>query len=401
MNSVLIYNIGCLISGDIDRPTIQADTLLVEDGLIKEIGTDRTSADIVIDARGNTLAPGLIDSHVHLSFGDWTPVQNSTNWISNYMQCGITRMVSAGELHLPGLPIGNPDPEVFRSLALVTRSCYDNYRPAGVKVEAGTLLLVPGLKESDFAAVAAAGSKLVKFIFYPYDKNPEEQRNYMDWAHKHGLKVKIHSGGVSRSGVSKEADANLILALGPDIAGHINGGPIPPSESDVKRIVDEGDCFLEVAYCGNAGLGVRTVQWAAEKGCLDRVILGSDTPSGTGVTPRAMLRTMALAATAEGVTPEQAVCMATGSPARAHNLDSGFITPGPARGPGHPGPHPGIGRRKRHGSAQSRQPAGRIHGPDRRRSGHQGPEQPDASPRGGGRDSLSKNGLKWTGRSMG
>ncbi len=328
MGSVLIYNIGCLVSGEIADPLIGADSIFIEDGLIKEIGTDRSEAGVVIDARGETVAPGLIDSHVHLSFGDWTPVQNSTNWISNYLQCGITRIVSAGELHLPGLPIDRPDPDVFRSLALVNRSCYDNYRPGGMKVEAGTLLLVPGLREEDFAVLARAGSKLVKFIFYPYGEDPREQAAYLEWARKYGLKVKIHSGGVSRSGVSKEADADLILALGPDIAGHINGGPIPPSESDVERIVREGSCHLEVAYCGNVGLAVKTVEWAAEEGCLERIVLGSDTPSGTGVTPRAMLRTMALAATARGVRPEEVICMATGSTAKAHSLDSGFVQVG-------------------------------------------------------------------------
>ena len=328
MGSILIYNAGLMISGDVNDPVVRADSLFIEDGVFKEIGTARTEADTVIDANGLTLAPGLIDSHVHLSFGDWTPVQNCTNWISNYMQCGTTRMVSAGELHLPGLPIDKPIPEVFRSLALVTRCCYDNYRPAGVKVEAGTLLLVPGMTEEDFAKVAEAGSKLVKFIFYPYGDDPEEQANYLKWARKHGLKVKIHSGGVSRSGVTKEADADLILSMGVDIAGHINGGPIPPSVEDVKRIVDEGSCYMELAYCGNAGLAVKTAEWAAKNGCLDRLILGTDTPSGTGVTPRGLLRIMALAATAEGVKPEQAVCMATGSAAKAHNLDSGFIAEG-------------------------------------------------------------------------
>ena len=328
MPSVLIQNIGCLVSGDVSAPLIEADSLYIEDGLFREVGTSRTRADLVIDARKNTVAPGLIDSHVHLSFGDWTPVQNCTNWISNYMQCGITRMVSAGELHLPGLPIDHPDPAVFRSLALVTRTCYDNYRPAGVKVEAGTLLLVPGLCEADFECVAEAGSKLVKFIFYPYGDDPVEQANYMVWARRHGLKVKIHSGGVSRSGVSKPADAELILSLKPDIAGHINGGPIPPSPADVQRIVAEGTCYLELAYCGNVGLAVKTAEWAVQKGQLHRVIMGSDTPSGTGVTPRAMLRIMAIAATAQGLKPEQAVCMATGSAALAHGLDSGFIREG-------------------------------------------------------------------------
>lgn len=328
MGSVLIQNIGCLISGDIEKPLIQADSLFIKDGLIKEIGTGRSEAETVIDARGETVAPGLIDSHVHLSFGDWTPVQNSTSWISNYLQCGLTRIISAGELHLPGLPIDRPDPDVFRSLALVTRACYDNYRPGGMKVEAGTLLLVPGLKEEDFAILSRAGCKLVKFIFYPYGDNPQEQADYLIWARKHGFKVKIHSGGVSRTGVSKPADADLILAMEPDIAGHINGGPIPPSEADVKRVIDESECYLEVAYCGNAGLAVKTVEWAAQGGCLERIILGSDTPSGTGVTPRAMLRIMAIAATAPSVRPEQALCMATGSAAKAHDLDSGFVQVG-------------------------------------------------------------------------
>jgi enamidase len=328
MPSVLIQNIGCIVSGDIQAPTLDADSIFIEDGLIREIGTSMSTADIVIDARRNTLIPGLIDSHVHLSFGDWTPVQNCTNWISNYMQCGITRMVSAGELHLPGLPIDRPDPAVFRSLAILTRACYRNYRPAGVKVEAGTLLLVPGLREDDFAAVADAGSKLVKFIFYPYGENPDEQANYVRWAHRYGLKVKIHSGGVSRSGVSRPADANLILAMKPDIAGHINGGPIPPAIDDIRRIVCEGSCFLEIAYCGNLILGAKVVEWAAEIKQLERVIIGSDTPSGTGVTPRAMLRTIAAVATSESVRPEEVICMATGSVARAHGLDSGIIKAG-------------------------------------------------------------------------
>ena len=143
------------------------DSIYIEGGLIREIGATISTADTVIDARRNTLIPGLIDSHVHLSFGDWTPVQNCTNWISNYMQCGTTRMMSAGELHLPGLPIDQPDPVVFRSLAILTRACYRNYRPAGVKVEAGTLLLVPGLREDDFAAVAKAGSRLGKVHLLP------------------------------------------------------------------------------------------------------------------------------------------------------------------------------------------------------------------------------------------
>ena len=328
MATLLIYNIGTLISGDIREPVIPEDQIYIEDSKISEIGGHRTTADVVIDARQQTVTPGFIDSHVHLSMGDWTPVQNATNWISNYLHGGTLRMVSAGELHLPGLPIADPDPSVFAALAKVTRACYNNYRPGGVKVEAGTLLLVPGLKETDFQDIAAAGSRLVKFIFYPYGENLQEQQAYLTWARKYGLKVKIHSGGVSRSGVSQPANADLLLSMKPDIAGHINGGPIPMSVADMGRVVKESDMFLELAYCGNFGYALQLLKFASETGQLHRVILGTDTPSGTGVTPRGMLRIMAIAASSEHVRPEQAICMATGSPAVAHGLDSGFIAQG-------------------------------------------------------------------------
>ncbi len=304
--------------GDLNAPLAPADAIYIEDGRVKEVGTSRRDADLVIDARGNLVTPGLIDSHVHPSFGDFTPVQNSTSWITHYLHGGTTRMVSAGELHLPGLPIDRPDPAVFRSLALVTRACYDNFRPGGVKVEAGTLLLVPGLGENDFATVARAGSRLVKFIFYPYGQDPAEQANYVTWAHRHGLVVKIHSGGVSRSGVSRPAGAEVLLGLKPDIAGHLNGGPIPMPLAEAARVVNESEMYLELAYCGNFAVAQALVGLALAKGALARVILGTDTPSGTGVTPRGMLRLMALVASCPGIRPEETICLATGGPARAH-----------------------------------------------------------------------------------
>jgi len=328
MKSVLIHHIGTLVTGDIRAPLSDAASLYIQDGLFKEIGTGRTSADIVIDARGNLVTPGLIDSHVHPSFGDLTPVQNATNWISNYLHGGVTCMVSAGELHLPGLPIDNPDPNLFRSLALLTRACYDHYRPSGVKVEAGTMMLVPGMKRADFEAVAAAGSKCVKFIFYSYGENPDEQADYVRWAKELGLKVKIHSGGVSRSGVSRPAGADVVLKLKPDIVGHINGGPIPMPLSDMEQILLESDYLLEIAYGGNHSIAQAFMKKVVEQGQLHRVILGTDTPSGTGVAPRGLLRTMAIVASVPGVKPEEAVCMATGSAALAHNLDSGFVQEG-------------------------------------------------------------------------
>jgi enamidase len=96
---VLIRNIGLMLSGDIDQPILDADTVLVDDGVIVAVGrakdVDGSGAKTVIDARGTCLCPGLIDSHVHPVFGDWTPRQNQLGWIDSTMNGGVTSMVSA------------------------------------------------------------------------------------------------------------------------------------------------------------------------------------------------------------------------------------------------------------------------------------------------------------------
>jgi len=103
---VVIRNIGLLLSGDIDKPILDADTIVVNDGLIVAIGKEKDcdleGAVTVIDAKKTCVAPGLIDSHVHPVFGDWTPRQGQLGWIDSTMHGGVTTMISAGEVHLPG-----------------------------------------------------------------------------------------------------------------------------------------------------------------------------------------------------------------------------------------------------------------------------------------------------------
>src|SRR5882757_9236651 len=105
---LVIRNIGLLLSGDLQNPILDADTVVAVDGKISEIGKqidiDTDNATLVIDARGTTMVPGLIDSHVHPVAGDWTPRQNQLGWIDSYMHGGVTSMISAGEVHTPGRP---------------------------------------------------------------------------------------------------------------------------------------------------------------------------------------------------------------------------------------------------------------------------------------------------------
>src|SRR5512139_2781114 len=105
---LVIRNIGLLLSGDLERPILDADTVVAIDGVIQAVGKEKdcdiSQPDTLSDAKGTCLAPGLIDRHVHPVFGDWTPRQNHLGWIESTLHGGVTTMISAGELHLPGRP---------------------------------------------------------------------------------------------------------------------------------------------------------------------------------------------------------------------------------------------------------------------------------------------------------
>ncbi len=329
MSSILVKNIGTLVTGDLKNPLRADNSIFIDDGIIKEMGNNLArKADHVIDANGITAIPGLIDSHSHPSIGEYTPAQNSLSWITNYLHGGVTSLISAGELHLPGLPLP-PDARTALAVAIVTKRCYDNLRPSGVKVHAGTLLLVPGLAEKDFDEIAALGIKLVKFIFYDYSLLPNgEAGRYVKWARARGIKVKIHSGGVSRSGVSQVAGWEIVNQIKPDIIGHITGGPIPMPEAEMIRIAEETDYFVEICSSGNYRLALSLARAVTAKEAFHRVLIGTDTPGGTGIIPRGILREIAFISSVGEVPPEKTICMATGNVGRAHGLDIGILEEG-------------------------------------------------------------------------
>jgi enamidase len=327
--SLLIKNIGEFFTGDIARPQAQVASLLVRDGRIAALDPpDGTDAEQVLDAGGSAVMPGLVDGHIHPVFGEWTPTQDTQGWIGNYVHGGTTTMVSACELHVPGLDYENLTPELVTSLAVVTASTTGRVRWSGAKVHAGTVILVPGMTEAHFDRLKAAGSILAKFIFYPLTAGRDEALNYLRWCRERGIKVKIHTGGVSRSGVSQICGYDVLSWLQPDIAAHVSGGPIPMSDADLDTVIDRTTFWLEICSSGNYGSTLRAVRRLAGKGELARLTLGTDTPGGTGVIPRGMLRNLLLLCSVCGLTPGEAIAIATGNTARAHGLDVGVLAVG-------------------------------------------------------------------------
>ncbi|MGE0801327.1 MAG: amidohydrolase family protein [Lautropia sp.] len=325
----LIRGIGELFTGDLAAPLVPAKSIAIADGRIA--GFDPPSEDgfdVVIDAAGAAVVPGLIDGHVHPVAGEYTPTQDAIGWISNYLHGGTTTMLSAGELHTPGLDYGALTPELVTALATVNAATYGSQRWGGVKVHAGTALLIPGMTEAHFDRLAAAGARLVKFLFYPFAADPDEARRYVRWARERGIRSKVHTGGVSRSGVSQICGFETLAWLDPDIAAHISGGPIPMSDADLDRVIDETAFPLEICSSGNYGATLRAVRRLAERGRLDRLTLGSDTPGGTGVIPRGMWRNILFLASVCGVPAAEAVAIATGNTGRAHGLAEGVLAPG-------------------------------------------------------------------------
>ncbi|MFQ6392561.1 amidohydrolase family protein [Nocardia sp. KC 131] len=330
MTSLLIEDIGVLVTGDGAQTPLRNTTMTIEDGIVTGIGSDLTSPDRVLNAGGLTVIPGLVDGHVHPTFGEWTPAQNASGWIHNYLHGGTTSMVSAGELHIPGLAFDALTPELVLSIAITSKHTTGRMRPSGVKVDAGTVLLVPGMSREHFDRAAAEGIDQLKFIFYDWNRLGDgEAQQYMTWAHERGMTVKMHSGGVSRSGSSRVAGADVVVAVKPDVVGHISGGPIPAPDEDIRRILRElPDTAVEVCSSMNYRATIIVVDELTAAGQLDRLTLGTDTPGGTGVIPRGMLRNICFLASVAGLDPARAVAAATGQTARAHGLDTGVLRVG-------------------------------------------------------------------------
>ncbi len=327
---LVIRNIGLLLSGDIAQPIIDADTIVAVDGIIVAVGRekdcDTAQPDLLIDAKSTCVSPGLIDSHVHPVFGDWTPRQNQLGWIDSTLNGGVTTMISAGEVHLPGRP---KDIVGLKALAITAQRAFANMRPGGVKVLAGAPVIEEGMVESDFADLAQAGVTLLGEVGLGSVKAGAQARQMVAWARKHGIQSTIHTGGPSIPG-SGLIDKDVVLEADADIIGHINGGHTALPERDVCELCERSSRAIEIVHNGNEKIAIAAMHAARDRKCLHRVILGTDGPAGSGVQPLGILRMIALLSSLGGIAPELAFCFATGNTARQRKLNCGLIEIGHA-----------------------------------------------------------------------
>jgi enamidase len=326
---VAIVNLGEIVSGDWRSPFTTGDAIVSDNGKIVSVGTASSAAveaaDVVIDAGGMTAIPGLIDSHVHITFGDYTPRQRTVGYLESYLHGGVTTSISASEVHVPGRP---RDVEGVKALALAAQRCFADYRPGGMRVIAGSVILEPGMEKNDFVELASKGVGLAKAGFGAV-KSAYDYVPMVADARAAGLITTCHTGGSSIPG-SGAITGDHLLKMHPDVSFHINGGPTAMPDRDFERVIRESTMALQVCTAGNLRTTLLCGRLAMQLDAFDRFIIATDTPTGSGIMPLGMLYTMAHLASLTEMSPEQAVCAASGNNAKVYRLDSGFLKAGSA-----------------------------------------------------------------------
>jgi enamidase len=322
-----VVNISTIVSGDWRDPFVKGDSILMEEGRILKVGSvsdnDLSTCDVVIDANKSTVIPGLIDSQVHNTFGDYTPRQKTVGFLESYVHGGVTTAISASEVHVPGRP---KDPAGVKALAVAAMKCFEHYRPGGMRVWAGAVILEPGLTEQDFADIASQGVWLAKAGFGAV-KSPFDYAPMIAWAKKHGMTTLVHTGGSSIPG-SSGIWAEHLLHMQPDVSFHTNGGPVAMPDADYPRLVHESSMALQVCTAGNLRTTLLLGRMMREADQFDRFLIATDTPTGSGIMPLGMMYTITHLASLGDMPAEMAIAAATGNNARVYKRNSGFIAEG-------------------------------------------------------------------------
>ena len=326
---IAIVNIKTIVTGNWRDPLRSGDTILCEGDLITRVGTasaeEVEACDLVIDAGCATVLPGMIDSQVHVVFGDYTPRQKTVGFLESYLHAGVTTAISASEVHLPGSP---KDAAGVKALAVCAHKHWENYKPGGIKVHGGSIILEPTLTSDDLREVAAAGVRLAKAGFGAF-KDPTEYAPLMDAAREAGMITNVHTGGASIPDALPVIKGEHLRAMNPHVSFHINGGPVAMPDEDFEPIIAETDIAAQVCIAGNLRTMLMTSDLCWKHDAYDRFLVATDTPTGSGIMPLGMVYTLTyLAALRNTVSPEVWIAAATGNNAEIYGINTGKIEVG-------------------------------------------------------------------------
>lgn len=332
MSSLLIKNIGKIVSGNIEKGILQGkDTIAVKNGLIFDIGQmadfDENEYETIVDVNRQVVIPGLIDTHVHNGAEDYSACLRTTGFLEEAVQNGTTTMISEGEQG-PGYPLFYNDTEGIKAGCIFMNRVFRHFRPGkGLKLHAGALVLTNDLQEEDFAHLREQGIWRVAEIGGSGTGDMDRIKKLVKLARKHGFFISVHLSPPSIPG-STWLRAEDVLCLEPDKIAHVNGGTTSLPWSEIKKVIDNSCAALELIAEGNYRSYNRVLDYTKERGELERIVFGSDGPTGVCNLPRAINKAIVRAACLNDFSAEQVIAMATGNSARVYKLNTGEIEVG-------------------------------------------------------------------------
>ncbi len=331
MNNLVLINIDKIISGDLEKGILAGDTIVVRDGLISEIGfendVDKSGIDVVVDVDGQCVAPGFIDAHVHNTLDDYAPQRKAVGCYADALYGGTTTMISEGEQG-PGWPRFYDDAIGCKAAAIMAKRVFDRFRPGGaLKMHGGALVLVNGLTEQDFKEMSEAGVWIIAEIGGGGLSDPKDVAPMLEWAKKYNFFYSIHLASPSIPG-SSWVTSEAILELKPHKVAHTNGGSTAVEYVHIQRLIDESDVPLELVVNGNFVNFNKILRGLNEKGQLNRVLFGSDAPTGQASLSGAINRAIVKASSLNDLSAADCIAMATGNTADIYGLNTGKIEVG-------------------------------------------------------------------------
>lgn len=330
---LLLHNIDRILTGRFESPTLDAAAIVVDDGLITSFDAAAArNPHIVIDCKQMTVAPGLVDTHVHPTLGDYAPKQQSVGWLERMVHGGVTRVFSAGEVHVAGRSGAESALAIASAAHYSFRGSAGGVQPSGMRVHGGAMLLEKDTEEGHIDRARAAGMGIIGEVGIGSLKDPARSGELSAHARALGMTVHMHCGCTSDRGPGGDEHSHFsaddVLEVGPTIASHANTFA-SLSDSDIDRLCAADDPpHVEVVQAGGTRSMLRVVEGLAERGALDRLLIGTDTPTGYGVASLGILKTVGDVCSMAGVAPELGWAIASGQGARAFGVAGNVIEVG-------------------------------------------------------------------------
>ena len=326
---LVLNNIEKAYTGILETPSIDINTIVVDDGRITSFdAADSKNPDTVIDCKGMVVAPGLIDTHIHPTIGDFGAKQQSVGYLERMVHGGVTRVISAGEVHIPG----RTDADSAYAIALAAFYSFKNFMPGGMKVHAGAMLFEKDTEFEHIDKAYAAGMRIIGEVGIGSLKDPVRSGELSVYARELGMTVHMHCGCTSDRGPGGDDhpyfSAEDVLTVKPSIASHANTFA-SLSDADVDLLCgDEGPPYIEIVQAGGTQKALRVVERLKESNSLHRLIIGTDTPTGYGITTMGIFKCIGDICSLGGVAPDVGWAIASGQGARAFGIQGNEISIG-------------------------------------------------------------------------